>query len=163
MIREISQSEFEPFVELMGEVECGTEFDPANPEHDAWIREAISHRYGAGARFYALYEDDAPAAVAGFVIEKILTTKWSRCELLDIGVIKKHRRKGYGTVLLAFVEDQARAAGCWSLHLKTYSADYEAVAFYMRNGYAVVGNVESTNGPDDFGDVWLAKVLAENE
>lgn len=161
MIREIPQSEFRPFFQLMGEIECGTHFDPSKPEHVEWLKEIISRRYGSGARFYALHENDEPVAVAGIVTEKVLCTKWSRAELTDIGVFAQHRRKGYGTKLLRFVEDQARDAGCWGLHLLTYAADPDAISFYLRNGYAVVGAVADTCGPDDEGDVWLRKVLAE--
>lgn len=160
-IQEINQDQTEPFLALLGEVECGTEFDLHDPEQEAWIREAISRRYGAGARFYAMYLSNKPIGIAGLVTDKLLHTEYSRAELLDIGISPQYRRGGYGTKLLRFIEDQARLADCWALHLKTYSGDQRAVSFYMKNGYAVVGNVEGTNGPDDYGDVWLCKRLVK--
>jgi GNAT superfamily N-acetyltransferase len=160
-IRELDQAGLEPFVELMGQIEVGSQFDGSDPELAGWVRDKIRRRCGSGARFYAMYDDGEPVGIAGLVIEKIPCTKWSRCELVDIGIYKEHRRKGYGSKLLGFAEEQARAAGCWAVHLLAYSADRDAIAFYLANGYAVVGAVADTNGPEEDGDAWLRKVLVE--
>lgn len=159
--REVTESEFEPFLELMAEIEYGDSFDFANLEHVETLRETVRRRYGAGTRFYALYERDKPVGIVGLEIEKMLYTTWSRAQLMDIGVFKHFRRHGYGSKMLEFAEGLARDAGCWALHMLTYAGAWQVIAFYGSNDYAPVGTVADTNGPDDEGDIWMRKVLVE--
>lgn len=161
--REIAETEFEPFLELMAEIEYGPEFDFGTPEHVETLKETIHRRYGAGTQFYALYEDERPVGIVGIEIEKMLYSKWSRAQIMDIGVLKQHRRSGYGSKLLEFTEGLARDAGCWALHLLTYAGAWQVIAFYGSNDYAPVGTVADTNGPDDEGDIWMRKILVESE
>lgn len=161
--REIKHEQFAPFLELMAEIEYGDHFDFSNPEHVETLWETIRRRYGAGTRFYALYDDDVPVGIMGIEIEKMLYTEWSRAQLMDIGVLKQHRRGGYGSKLLQYAEQLARDAGCWALHLLTYAGAWQVIAFYGHNDYAPVGCVADTNGPDDEGDIWMRKILVDEE
>lgn len=50
------------------------------------------------------------------------------------------RGHGYGSQLLARVEDQARARTCRGIFLETHS--FQARPFYERRGYEIIGKIE---------------------
>lgn len=50
------------------------------------------------------------------------------------------RGQGYGSQLLARVEDQARAHQCRGIFLETHS--FQALPFYERRGYVVLGELQ---------------------
>lgn len=59
------------------------------------------------------------------------------CELVSIDAI--HPNKGTGSLLLRAVEGEARKAGCARLWLITLNDNPEAVAFYVKRGFCLVG------------------------
>lgn len=57
--------------------------------------------------------------------------KW--CFLTDLYLEPNHRRKGIGAQLLQFLENKMRRVGI--LYIYTWTAGYEAPAFYVKQGY----------------------------
>lgn len=72
---------------------------------------------------------------AGQVIGGAVGRRWgSCCELQQLWVEPSHRRQGLASALLRSFEAQARAHGCVSCFLETFS--FQAPAFYRARGYA---------------------------
>lgn len=63
--------------------------------------------------------------------------------VLAIAVHPGHRRRGIGQALLENVEDRARHAGFGSLDLTVNKSNKEAVSFYERSGWEVLGPLDS--------------------
>ena len=58
--------------------------------------------------------------------------------LYNITVYAQHRRQGFATAALAFVEEQARAAGCATLGLNVFATNEAAMALYRKLGFCAV-------------------------
>jgi hypothetical protein len=65
MIKQIFENEFEDFINLMAEVECGNHFDYTNEKHMEWLKKRISIYFYRGTKFFAYYTDGKTPA--GFV------------------------------------------------------------------------------------------------
>jgi len=61
--------------------------------------------------------------------------------LYDINVFEPHQRRGYGTAILAAVEDLAAAEGLTALGLNVVGDNAAAIALYRRSGYDVASMV----------------------
>lgn len=59
--------------------------------------------------------------------------------LLDIGVARKHQRRGLGAALLAFLCARARQAGMARMLLEVRPSNGAAIAFYRRFEFAEIG------------------------
>ncbi|MEU1075149.1 MULTISPECIES: GNAT family N-acetyltransferase [unclassified Streptomyces] len=57
--------------------------------------------------------------------------------LYDINVLALFRRHGYGSAILAAVEELVAREGMVSLHLNVFGGNAAAIALYRRNGYEV--------------------------
>ena len=68
------------------------------------------------------------------------------------------RGQGYGSQLLARVEEQARERKCRGIFLETHS--FQARPFYDRRGYVVVGQIDGY--PDGHSYYMMCKRLKEN-
>lgn len=55
--------------------------------------------------------------------------------LSDLLVEKEYRKRGYGKKLLELLEDKIKSLGI--KHIWTWTAEYEAETFYLKNGYEV--------------------------
>lgn len=65
---------------------------------------------------------------------------WGACIEIDyLWVHPDLRGQGYGTRLLRTLEQEARALGCRSAVVDTYS--FQAPAFYQKRGYELLGTV----------------------
>jgi GNAT superfamily N-acetyltransferase len=164
MIRELTQHDLtSTFFDLFAEVECGTHFHADNPRHVAWLRNRIATHIARGTRFYSLYSpSEDPFGFVGVLIEESLNGAeclGPRAEILDIGVVPEHRRKGHGAELLAHAEALAKSAGAYSLYVATWAGSHEAIAFYGKNGYVPVAALPCIHGPDDVGDLYMRKTL----
>jgi GNAT superfamily N-acetyltransferase len=162
-IREVLEAGLAPFFELMGEVEGGSHFDPANLDHVDWLTDRINKHYGHGVRFFGMWEGDDPVGIVGLLVERHLQTEWQLGYITDLRVYPRFRGKGYGSKLMDFVAEEAKRQNCYCVHVDTYAGSAYNVVFYTRNGYAPVGVIADMNGPGDEGQVWLRKVLGQGK
>lgn len=70
-------------------------------------------------------------------------------------VKNEHRGKGYGSILLKKVEDEAKNIGCNISHVDTF--DFQGPDFYKKNGYEVFGVLEDS--PKGHKEYFLTKRL----
>ncbi len=61
--------------------------------------------------------------------------------LYDINVVESYRRRGYGSAILAAVEDLVAEEGRTRLGLNVVGDNYTAIALYRRSGYQVASMV----------------------
>ena len=60
------------------------------------------------------------------------------CLYIDILFVDQdHRKKGYGTILLNKVKNEAMKHGCYLMHLDTF--DFQAKDFYLKQGFEIFG------------------------
>ncbi len=65
---------------------------------------------------------------------------WNVMAIDIIWVDERYRGQGLGSDLLGEIEREAREKGCHLVHLDTF--DFQAKAFYEKNGYSVFGALE---------------------
>ncbi|MCK5051951.1 MAG: GNAT family N-acetyltransferase [Candidatus Cloacimonetes bacterium] len=149
----------EEFLVLMSEIEAGSWFDLKNPNHLKWLKSKISKRIGSGGIFYGFYDTDhLPIGLYCLMIEDHPTIA-GHAELLDLGIIKTHRRKGYGRRLIQDAVSKSKAAGMYCLYVSTYEGDKGAIEFYRNCGFTPVATLPGLNGPNDQGQIYLQLVL----
>ena len=168
MIREMAEEEFvQEFFADFADVECGRHFDSSKPQHVEWVRRRIAVHYFRGGRFYVHFLDDGtPTGFAAALIDPGLEGEncfGHRAELLDIVVRDPHRGKGCGRSLLEHVESEACAAGAYCVYAATYAGNEDAMTFYINCGFAPVAVHPDMHGPGDEGEVYLRKILKEED
>jgi GNAT superfamily N-acetyltransferase len=90
--------------------------------------------YGIFAAFEA-HDHDA-AAVAGF--RRLASLAWGDVLYIDdLSTRARSRRRGYGRMLLAAVEREARELGCVAVHLDSGHQRYGAHRIYLDAGYEI--------------------------
>jgi GNAT superfamily N-acetyltransferase len=107
------------------------------------IVERIDEHRASGYRVAASFEPSEPeaAAVAGFRIGTNLA--WGHHVYVDDLVTREALRgRGHADAVLAWVEAEARAAGCAQLHLDSGLGPDRADAhrFYFRHGLTIVSH-----------------------
>ncbi|MCI3226171.1 GNAT family N-acetyltransferase [Streptomyces sp. NP-1717] len=80
--------------------------------------------------------EESTGALAGGLAAHVWA-RWLHVDLLWID--ETHRGTGLGTGLLTEAEDLARARGCTHARLETW--DFQAPAFYRRQGYDLAGHI----------------------
>jgi [ribosomal protein S18]-alanine N-acetyltransferase len=98
-----------------------------------WTSGQFRDSLAAGHTGWLQREGDAIAAFA--VTMRVVDED----HLLDIGVAPEYQRSGRGTALLAFLCQQARAAGMVRLLLEVRASNSAAIAFYRRFDFAEIG------------------------
>lgn len=83
------------------------------------------------------------------------STKWQWLFVDYLWVCASLRGKGIGRSLMEMAEAEARSRGCQFAKLGTY--DFQALDFYERLGYRVVGVYEDL--PPGHSEYWLRKEL----
>ena len=87
--------------------------------------------------------------------------KWYEgAHIVTIVVDKKHRRKGYGTLLMKEMEKFARNKGMKIITVDTSPDNIEALIFYLKNGFRICGyrdKLEEKGKPI----IYLSKKLRE--
>jgi len=89
--------------------------------------------------FFLGYVDDEPVATGAWrrsTVEAFGTTE--TCEVKRMYVVPSARGAGLSRVMLAHLEDSARAAGARALVLETGLKQPEAIALYESSGYVTV-------------------------
>ncbi len=158
-IEEIYQDDFGPFVDLMADIEMGDHYHPSNNEHRSWLNKKIARHYFCGTRFYGLYgDDDDIIGLCGLRIEKS-PLGHSISELTDIGIVKEHRRKGYGAILLEHAEKLSREADVYMMYMITDAHEWWNIAFYGKAGFAPVAVLPDIHGPGLEGHIYMRKIL----
>ena len=164
MIKEIQEDDFvHHFFAAFADLECGSKYDPRNPQHVQWVRRRIAIHYFRGARFYACYTDkQVPVGFISVLLDKGL--EGVRCfglwtEILDLLVLESCRGQGYGTALLEQAEKASIEAGACCIYVRTYAGNRDSMTFYIKHGFVPVAMLPDVNGRDDDGDVYLRKIL----
>lgn len=158
-IRELTPQDIEQFFfELMAEIEGGSSFDLSDSQLVGWLRRKIGRRWGSGAQFYGLFDDQIPVGLAGVIIDDHPYYA-GHSELVDLGVVRAYRQAGHGTMLLNHIEQLSREAGVFCLVISTYAGDTATIAFYGKRGFAPVATIPDFHGPHDEGQVYMRKRL----
>jgi len=116
---------------------------PVSDADRVWLRELWQREWGgeimvSRGRVYRLdqlqsllaWDGEAPVGAATFHVAD------GGCELMSINATVDG--KGVGSLLLAAVEEAARAAGCRRVWLITSNDNLDALRFYQRKGYRLV-------------------------
>jgi ribosomal protein S18 acetylase RimI-like enzyme len=77
--------------------------------------------------------------------------------LENIAIDPTYQGRGFGRALMAFVERQARAAGCGEIRLYTHERMTENLAYYPKLGYEEVDR----RSEDGYDRVYFRKTLRE--
>jgi ribosomal protein S18 acetylase RimI-like enzyme len=85
----------------------------------------------------------------------IASTYWSWLEVNVLWIAEGLRRLGHGRTLLLMAETEARTRGCLHVMLTTFS--FQALGFYAKQGYRVVG--EMAGYPPGATYYWMRKDL----
>jgi GNAT superfamily N-acetyltransferase len=87
--------------------------------------------------FYVAYDGDVPVAMGGWR-RRCDLSPWGRsaaAEIKRMYVAPAARRRGYARAVLAHLERTAREAGADVMVLETGTAQPEAIALYLAQGY----------------------------
>lgn len=116
------------------------ELRPALGSPEALVRQIDERQRPAGYRLAGAFaggEEDA-AAVAGFRVNEFLA--WGRHLYVDdLVTATAHRGQGHADRLFAWLEAEARRAGCAQLHLDSGLGEdrEDAHRFYFRHGLRI--------------------------
>jgi GNAT superfamily N-acetyltransferase len=161
-IREVLQSEISIFYELMGEVEYSL-YNMGNKKHLEWLEKRIDRLYYSGAKFFGGFDEvGSPVGIITILIDEApegINDGFNSCEVIEMGVIKGIRNKGYGSQLLKHAEKYAKGKSVYCMYMHTYAGDYDVIAFYGKNGFVPVGMLPDVYGPKNEGMIYLRKVI----
>ena len=106
---------------------------------DALVRQ-VDRQRGSGYRLAGVFADgdEEAAAVAGFRINEYLA--WGRHLYVDdLITAAAHRGQGHADRLFAWLEEEARQAGCTQFHLDSGVGEnrQDAHRFYFRHGLRI--------------------------
>jgi GNAT superfamily N-acetyltransferase len=124
---------------------------------DAVERGLVAHAAEAGIEprnhraLSRFVHDDKGRTIGGLVGD----TVWGWLQVKQLWVASAHRRKGHGSRLLQWAEDEAARRDCHHALLDTF--DFQARPFYERRGYAVFGSLE--NFPRGHVRLFMTKAL----
>ena len=116
------------------------ELRPGLGTAEALVRQVDERQRPAGYRLAGVFEagDEEAAAVAGFRINEYLA--WGRHLYVDDLVTAAGQRgRGHADRLFAWLEDEARRAGCTQFHLDSGLGEdrEDAHRFYFRHGLRI--------------------------
>jgi GNAT superfamily N-acetyltransferase len=94
-------------------------------------------------------EDDAGRPIGGLAA----VTYWNWLIIKLLVLDDTQRGNGLGQRLLARAHEEAIARGC--AHAQTMTYDFQALAFYRKYGYSVVGELKDY--PEGYHYYWLRK------
>jgi GNAT superfamily N-acetyltransferase len=95
---------------------------------------------------------DAHGSIAGGAIGVVY---WDWLSLDLMWVREDLRGQGFGSRLMALIEEEAQRLGARHVHLDTFS--FQAPGFYERHGYRIFGQLEDF--PRGFQRVYMTKSL----
>jgi ElaA protein len=88
-----------------------------------------------GAVHIVAYLDGQPAATGRLLLD---APKGQNAHIGRIAVLREHRRRGLGRLVMLALQDEALRKGC---HGVTVAAQLQAIPFYERLGYRAYGDV----------------------
>jgi GNAT superfamily N-acetyltransferase len=161
-IKKVLQDEMDMFYELMGEVEYSL-FSTKNEKHIKWLKKRIDRLYYSGADFFGGFNDvGQPLGIITILIDEApegINDGYNSCEVIEMGISKEARNKGYGSLLLNYAEEYAKSQNVYCMYMHTYAADYDVIAFYGKNGFVPVSMLPDVYGPKNEGMLYLRKVI----
>lgn len=161
-IREVLQNEISIFYELMGEVEYSL-FKMGNKKHLEWLEKRIDRLYYSGAKFFGGFDETgSTVGIITILIDEApegINDGFNSCEVIEMGVIKGIRNKGYGSQMLKHAEKYAKEKSVYCMYMHTYAGDYDVIAFYGKNGFVPVGMLPDVYGPKNEGMIYMRKVI----
>lgn len=91
--------------------------------------------YWQGATAYGIVTNGELIAVIELFFED-----WSnRCRVTELWLKKDYRRQGIGTKLMNLAKEKAKEMGARLLMLETQTSNADAIAFYLAQGFDVIG------------------------
>lgn len=90
-----------------------------------------------GFELIFIAEGDKATAAAGYRF--LNTTAWGHVLYVDdLVALTSHHKKGLGTTLLKYIQEEARRKGCDEVHLDTGYQRHLAHLAYLRNGFKLL-------------------------
>ncbi len=91
--------------------------------------------YWQGAEAYGI---EIGGELIGVV--EIFYEEWSnRCRITELWLKKEYRRQGLGTQLMNFAKSKAKQIGARFIMLETQTSNADGIAFYLAQGFIVIG------------------------
>ncbi|MEN9558959.1 MAG: hypothetical protein RLZZ502_170, partial [Pseudomonadota bacterium] len=106
----------------------------------------VDHCLDAYNQEHGAQEDVFPLSVIaesqqGQIVGGAIGRTWGQCaELQELAVMPDQRQQGVGTALMQQFELAARARGCTTVYLTTFS--FQAPEFYQRLGFAIAHQID---------------------
>ena len=100
---------------------------------DAWSVEALAFLLTDRATARCVEEDGRAVAYGGMLYAP------DEGQILNLGVDKNYRRRGYAQAILASLEQDARAHGAKALFLEVRASNLPAIRLYEKVGFSTVG------------------------
>lgn len=165
MIISIDKEKFyDDFLPIIIDLECGSKYDKNNPQHVEYLKKKIDISYNNYGIVLAEYDENGEAI--GYIWYEHDTGFEGVCfsgkkaHIRQIGVYDEYQRKGVGKRLLNEAALKIKQAGGEVLYTDTYADDNgDAMAFYVKTGFIPVALLPGMNGLDDFGQVYMYKIL----
>lgn len=99
----------------------------------------IRTQYAEGYKLVMLEVGSSVVCVAGVKVWECLS--WDKIMFVDDLVTdKNHRSKGFGSIMLRWLQEWARNEGCREIHLDSGVQRHRAHEFYFRNGFKHICN-----------------------
>ncbi len=111
--------------------------------------EELFEDYKEDAEYYVLLNDEENE-IGVLVIGNNQVNNTAR--VWDIYVNQKYQGCGFGTQLIEYAEERARAWGCRAMIVECQSSNYNAIQFYRKNGFELIG----------FDLIWYSNTDIEN-
>lgn len=109
------------------------ELEPVLFGRDAWSRQTYAEELGLGTRRYVV------AVADGTVVGYAGIDLAAEAQVMTVGVVPGHRRRGVATAMMTHLVGQARAAGARSVLLEVRAGDAGAQTLYRGLGFAEIG------------------------
>lgn len=97
-----------------------------------WTREDIEEQMKSNPYCTLVLMEDEEGRTVGYCLLWII---FENAQIARIGVDPAAQRKGYGSRLLAFLEEKAQEAGCEVMSLDVRANNTPAIGLYQKNGY----------------------------
>ena len=100
---------------------------------DAWSAEALAFLLTDRATGWCMEEDGHAVAYGGMLYAP------DEGQILNLGVDKAYRRRGFAQAILGALEQDARAHGAKALFLEVRASNLPAIRLYEKVGFCAVG------------------------